>query len=157
MCVDLVRFESGLDTATQVKVSKSWKKAKKAQEEVTIPSRLRRNGGSFKSCPLLPRIKIWGHARSYRYMFGCLVAWQIQFPTLKQERRASRSERANSCPTSFSLRGLWGLPRWRLYHPLHVDSRTNHRNRPGDSQDAIPLQRASSVKWLLCELSPARG
>ncbi|KAJ0132681.1 Uncharacterized protein HZ326_24240 [Fusarium oxysporum f. sp. albedinis] len=63
--------------------------------------------------------------------------------------RASRSGHANSSRTSLTMRGLWGLPRWRLYHPLHIDSRANHRNRIRESQDAIPLQRASSAKWLL--------
>lgn len=73
------------------------------------PSRPRRNG-SFKSLhyPLLARRKIWGHARCYRYMFGCLVAWQIRFPTLKQERRALRSGTRQQLAHVVRLRGLWG-------------------------------------------------
>lgn len=52
-----------------------------------------------------------------------------------------------------SLEGFVGLlPRWRLYRPLRLVSRANHRNRPGEPQDAIPLQRASSAEWLLFKI-----
>lgn len=75
-------------------------------------------------------------------MGSCALLWvYVWLPARKAnliphvETRSQGLEIRNA-PTARPRRSFEGfvglLPRWRLYHPLHIVSRANHRNRPGN-------------------------